>query len=159
MGPCLPIGCRLHSSDTSCGNQVHLVDHVPSLCGRVCFAAHASVLPVYGIAPYLEFRSNLEYMAAGRDHLTRRLIVRFCPLSSRPDCRWSPCANPQPPLRYLGIPSSCQSLIRSNPRLCGSQSINPVAHLGEILNYGPCWPTLGFKRSASHRGPSTSCPA
>ena len=64
IGSCFPIGFQRHCSGTSCGNQVHLVDHVPSLCYRVCFAAHASVLPVYGIALYLELAILYNVMGA-----------------------------------------------------------------------------------------------
>ena len=78
MGPCLPIGCRLHSSDTSCGNQVHLGDHVPSLCCRVCCTVHASADRVYGIALYLWFSAEMYLLDDLGESIPRRSVgLRF----------------------------------------------------------------------------------
>ena len=70
------------------GSQLSLLDHALYLSCRVTCTVGASIFPVYGIAPYLEFRSNLEYLSAGGDRLRNRLCVRDRLFGGRPDCRW-----------------------------------------------------------------------
>ena len=48
-----------------CSNPIHVVDHVQHLCCLGIRPVGASILPVYGIALYLAFRSNWQYLSAG----------------------------------------------------------------------------------------------
>ena len=65
MGPCLSQGCCHHSSSSSCGNQLATAYHALLLSYLAFWMVHASMVPVYGIALYLELAFLMDAPVSG----------------------------------------------------------------------------------------------
>ena len=109
---CGKVICCSIASDTG-GPSSPRVRHVhpvrrslkqPSASGRSCatpllpgvrYWSRFCCSRLWNRSVFMVFVQDEQYLETGRDHLCQRFGVRFSLYSWRPDCRWSPLANPQ----------------------------------------------------------------
>ena len=82
----------------------------PSPTGRSCskpllpgvlYCPRFSRSRLWNRSVFMVFVQDDQYLETGRDNLAQSSSVRIRPHSWRPECRWSPCANPHLPIMSL----------------------------------------------------------